>query len=101
MQVHITGRNVELTDGIRDHIYDKVERTLTDFPRIEDVRVLLEIQRHEHRTEVLVQGKDIHVESHAVSENMYTSIDDALDKAERQLRKRREKVQDHHPHSSH
>jgi ribosomal subunit interface protein len=28
---------------------------------------------------------------------MYTSIDQALDKAERQLRKLREKVQDHHP----
>jgi ribosomal subunit interface protein len=38
----------------------------------------------------------VHVEGKAASENMYTSIDQALEKAERQLRKLREKVQDHH-----
>lgn len=96
MQVHITGRHVDVTDGIRDHVYDKVERTLVDFPRVEDVRVILEVQKHDHRTEILIQGKNIHIEAHASAENMYTSIDEALDKAERQLRKLREKVQDHH-----
>jgi len=96
MQVHITGRHVEITDGIRDHIYDKAERTLIDFPRIEDVRIILELQKLQHSAEVLVQGKNLHIEGKAASENMYTSIDQALEKAERQLRKRREKAQDHH-----
>lgn len=99
MQVHITGRHVEVTDGIREHIYDKVERTLVDFPRVEDVRIVLDLQKLHHFAEVLVQGKNIHVEGKASSENMYTSIDDALEKAERQLRKLREKVQDVHHHS--
>lgn len=96
MQVHITGRHVEITDGIRDHIYDKVERTLVDFPRVEDVRVILDLQKIMHEAEIVVQGKGIHVEGHASAENMYTAIDQALDKTERQLRKLREKVQDHH-----
>ncbi len=96
MQVHITGRHVEITDGIRDHIYDKAERTLTGLSRIEDVRVVLELQKHESIVEVLVQGKNLHVEGKASSENMYTSIDQAFEKAERQLRKLRDKVQDHH-----
>lgn len=98
MQVHITGRHVDVTDGIREHIYDKVERTLVDFPRVEDVRIILELQKIIHSAEVLVQGKNIHVEGKASSENMYTSIDDALDKAERQLRKLREKTHAHHHH---
>ena len=96
MQVHITGRHVEITNSIREHIYDKVDRTLTDFPRVEDVRIILDLQKIEHQAEVLVQGKSIHVEGTSVAENMYTAIDQALDKAERQLRKSREKVQDHH-----
>ena len=97
MQVHITGRHVEITDAIRDHIYDKIERTLIDFPRVEDVRVVLDLQKIHHFAEVLVQGKQIHVEGKSSSENMYTSIDEALEKAERQLRKLREKIQNHHP----
>ena len=96
MQVHITGRHVEITDGIRDHIYDKIERTLIDFPRIEDVRVILDHQKHENMAEVLVRGKDLHVEGKSGSENMYTSIDQALEKTEHQLRKLREKVQEHY-----
>jgi len=96
MQMHITGRHVEITDGIRDHIYDKVERTLTGLSRIEDVRIVLELQKIENIAEVLVQGKNLHVEAKAASENMYTSIDQALEKTERHLRKLREKVQDHH-----
>ena len=97
MQVHITGRHVEITDGIREHVYDKVERTLSDCPCVEDVRIVLELQKLIHSVEVLVQGKNIHVEGKASSENMYTSIDEALEKAERQLRKLRQKVKDHHP----
>lgn len=99
MQVHITGRHVEITDGIREHIYSKVERTLVDFPRVEDVRIVLDSQKLTHSVEVLVQGKNIHVEGKSSSENMYTSIDEALEKAERQLRKFREKVMDVHHHA--
>jgi len=101
MQVHITGRHVEITDSIREHIYGKVERTLVDFPRVEDVRIVLDLQKREHFAEVLVQGKNIHVEGKSSSENMYTSIDEALEKAEHQLRKLRQKVQDHHHHPEH
>ena len=53
MQVHITGRHVDITDGIREHVYQKVERTLIDFPRVEDVRIILELQKLEHTAEVL------------------------------------------------
>ena len=99
MQIHITGRQVDITDGIREHVYDKVKRTLVDFPRVEDVRIVLELQKIMHSAEVVVQGKDINVEGKASSENMYESIDEALVKAERQLRKLRQKMQDRHTES--
>ena len=97
MQVHITGRHVEITDGIREHIYAKVERSLSGLTRIQDVQVVLELQKRTHIAEIIAKGKNhIHVEAEAESENMYTSIDVAIEKAERQLRKLREKVQEHH-----
>lgn len=98
MQVHITGRHVDITNGIREHIYGKIERTLVDFPRIEDVRIVLDAQKLQYLAEVLVQGKNVHVEGKAASENLFTSIDEAIGKAENQLRKLRQKVQDLHHH---
>jgi len=98
MQVHITGRHVEITEGIREHIYDKIERTLIDFPHIEDVRVILDSQKIMNTAEVLVQGRHTHIEGKESAENLFTAIDDALLKAEKQLRKTHEKVQDHYHH---
>ena len=96
MQVHITGRHVEITDGIKEHVYDKVERTLVEFPRAEDVRIVIELQKQLHHAEVIVKGKDIHAEGNAVEENMFKAIDEAIVKAEKHLRKLREKMLDHH-----
>lgn len=97
MQLHITGRHVEITDGIREHIYAKIERSLSGLTRVQDVQVVLELQKRTHTAEVIVKGKNhIHLEAEGASENMYTSIDQAIDKVERQLRRLRDKVQDHH-----
>ena len=97
MQVHITGRHVEITDGIREHVYAKLNRSLNGLTRIQDVQVVLELQKRTHTAEIVAQGKNhIHVEAESSSENMYTSIDEAIEKAERQLRKLRDKVQEHH-----
>lgn len=97
MQVHITGRHVEITEGIREHVYAKLDRSLSGLSRIQDVQVVLELQKRTHTAEVIVKGKGhIHVEAEEASENMYTSIDAAVEKAERQLRKLRDKAQDHH-----
>ena len=97
MQVHITGRHVEITESIREHIFAKIERCLSGLTRVQDVQVVLELQKRTHTAEVIVKGKNhIHVEAEEESENMYTSIDQAIEKVERQLRKLREKVQDHH-----
>ena len=97
MQLHITGRHVEITDGIREHIYAKIERSLSGLTRVQDVQVVLELQKRTHTAEVIVKGKNhIHLEAEESSENMYTSIDQAIDKVERQLRKLRDKIQDHH-----
>jgi len=97
MQVHITGRHVDITDAVREHIYDKVQRSLGSFTRVHDVEMVLEVQKRTHMAEVVVKGKDhIHLEAEEESDNLYKSIDQAIEKVERQLRKSRDKVQAHH-----
>jgi putative sigma-54 modulation protein len=97
MQVHITGRHVTITDAVREHIYQKIERSLSGLSRVHDIQVTLDLQKRTHMAGIVVTGKDhIHLEAEEESDNMYKSIDQAIDKIERQLRKLREKVQDHH-----
>jgi putative sigma-54 modulation protein len=87
---------MDITDAIRHYIETKVEPELADFPRVETVHIILEVEKYRRLAEIVVQGANhVRVDAKADSDDMYASIDGALDKAVRQLRKLRDKVQDH------
>ena len=97
MQVSITGRHVNVTSNIKDHVNEKLERCLGIFPRIESIRVILDQENRDYVSEVVVQASNhIRVNSTENSENLYDAIDRSIEHAERQMRKHRDKVQDHH-----
>ena len=97
MQVSITGRHVNVTDNVKAHVEEKLERCLGVFPRIESIRVILDEEKLNKVAEVVIQGADhIRVTATEKSENLYDAIDRAIEHAERQVRKQRDKVQDHH-----
>ena len=100
MQIEVTGRNVDITEALRHHITGKVEHDLHDFPETEFVHVVLELQRHRQMAEVVVQaGHHVRVEADAESDDMYASIDLAVERAAKQMRKHRDRVQEHHHES--
>jgi putative sigma-54 modulation protein len=97
MQVSITGRHVTVTDNVKDHVNEKLERCLGVFPRIESVHVILDEEKINKVAEVVIQGAShIRVTATEKSENLYDAIDRAIEHAERQMRKQRDKVQEHH-----
>ena len=97
MQVSITGRHVNVTDNIKAHVDEKLERCLGMFPKIETVHVVLDQEKHDNVAEVVVQAANhIRITSTERSENLYDAIDRAVEHTERQMRKQRDKVQDYH-----
>ena len=97
MQVSITGRHVNVTDNVKAHVEEKVERCLGAFPRIETVRIILEEEKHENVVEVVIQAANhIRITAKERSENLYDAIDRSVEHAERQMRKQRDKIQDYH-----
>ncbi len=96
METTVTGRHVDITDAIRNYALDKVQDSLSGFTRVENAHVILDIEKYRHLAEIVVHGKNhINIDARAESEDMYVSIDEAVEKAERQLRKLRDKIQDH------
>lgn len=97
MQVSITGRHVNVTDNVKAHVEDKLERCLGVFPRIESIKVILDTENRDQVAEVIIQGANhIRVTAIEKSENLYDAIDRSVEHAERQMRKQRDKIQDHH-----
>ena len=92
MKLTVTGRNIEITDGIRNHLNDKIDKTIADLGEAADVHVALSVEKHRHFAEVTVKTKNFTLHSQDETENLYTSMDKALEKMEKQIRKNKEKA---------
>ena len=56
--ITITGRHVEVTDAIREFVTKKIEGIRLDFPRIMEVKVLLDVQRDRKISQVILFCSD-------------------------------------------
>lgn len=92
MNVQITAKNMNLTDPIRDYAEKKVEKIKKYFDDIIEVSVLLEVQKNVHVAEILVVAKGVFLKGLEKSEDLYASIDLAVDKIDKQLVKYKEKI---------
>ena len=92
MRIKITGRNIELTDGIKDAVEDKLNKLEKYFTPDTDVYVTLSVEKERQKVEVTIPMKGNYIRSEQVSNDMYVSIDLVEEVIERQLRKYRTKL---------
>src|SRR5690242_3699580 len=99
MNLNLTGHHVEITPAMRDYVTSKLARITRHFDNVIDVNVILSVEklRQKAGANVHVRGKDIFVEMDGT--NMYASIDNLVDKLDRQILKHKEKNIDHRYHS--
>jgi putative sigma-54 modulation protein len=98
MSVEITARHLNITAELQEHARVRAAALAAAFPKVEHVHVILDVQRHLHVAEVVVQHKGLtRVEAKEATADMVAALDAAIVKVEKQLRKHRDKVvQAHH-----
>ena len=91
MNIKVTGKNIEITDAIREYIEKRCERLEKFEGKNTDVNVVCSIEREDQIVEIQINhdGEFLRVEEK--NADLYASIDLAMDRAERQLRKEKEK----------
>ena len=96
MQLNVSGHHVEVTDSLRGYVEQKIERIERHFDIVSDVHCILSVEKLRHKAEakVNVNGGTIYAET--TEEDMYAAIDGLVDKLDRQVRKHKEKLSDHH-----
>ena len=93
MAIEITARHLTISAGQQEFARGKAEQLMAEFPKIENVHVILDVQRHQFTAEFVVQHKALaQVEAKEVCDDLVAGIDLACEKVEKQLRKYREKV---------
>jgi len=97
MKLVIHGKNIEITDAIREYVHQKIEKAVNHFQNItHEVDVHLSVARNPRITtkqsaEVTIFTNGSVIRAEESSENLYASIDLVADKIARQLRKYKER----------
>jgi putative sigma-54 modulation protein len=97
MEITVTFRHLESTDALRDYAQEKVSRIKKYVGAPAEVVVVLSLEKRRHTAEITLNTDGITINAKEVTEDMYSSIDLAVDKLERQVKKHKEKIKDHKP----
>ncbi|MET0402978.1 MAG: ribosome-associated translation inhibitor RaiA [Cystobacter sp.] len=96
MQLNITFRQFGSSDALKEYAKEKVERVNKYLDRAGEAHVVLSLERHLHHADITIHSGAWVLRGKDKSEDMYASIDSAMDKIESQLRKYKEKIKNHH-----
>lgn len=95
MQLHFTGRNLEITPALKSFAEEKLSRLQHRFNNILSVNVILHVEKLSHIAEATVHIDSTDIHAKAVAEDMYAAIDALIDKLLSQVTKHKEKLEDH------
>ena len=92
MKFIIIGKNIEVTDGLREAVENKLGKLERYFTPDTEIHVTLSVQRERQKIEVTIPVKGDIIRSEQESNDMYVSIDLVEEVIERQLRKYKNKL---------
>ena len=96
MQYIISGKNIDVTEGLKEAIYEKIGKLERYFTPETEVHVTLSVEKERQKIEVTIPVKGNIIRSEQVSSDMYVSIDLVEEVIERQLKKYKNKIIDKH-----
>ena len=92
MRFTITGKNIEVTEGLRSAIEEKIGKLDKYFSNETEAMVTLSVEKERQKIEVTIPVKGNIIRAEEVSNDMYVSIDLVEEIIERQLRKYKNKI---------
>ena len=92
MRITITGKNIELTDGLKEAVEDRLSKLEKYFTPETEAHVTLSVEKERQKIEVTIPVKGSVIRAEQVSNDMYVSIEVVEETIERQLKKYRNKI---------
>jgi putative sigma-54 modulation protein len=96
MQLDITGHHLEITDSLRNYVNEKMEKINRHFDNVGNSHVILSVEKNRMQAEAKLNVTGGELFANAEDEDMYAAIDALIEKLDRQVKKHKEKLTDHH-----
>ncbi|MBQ7708115.1 MAG: ribosome-associated translation inhibitor RaiA, partial [Lachnospiraceae bacterium] len=94
MNYIISGKNIDVTEGLKTAIYDKLGRLEKFFTDDTDAQVTLSVEKERQKIEVTIPMKGHIIRAEQASDDMYVSIDLVVEVIERQVTRYKKKIVD-------
>ena len=92
MKINITGRNIELTEGLKSAVVEKLSKLDKFFTEDTQANVTLSVEKDRQKIEVTIPVKGSIIRSEQVSNDMYVSIDLVEEVIANQMKRYRNKL---------
>ena len=92
MNIIINGRHMDLTENLKDYTEEKINRFEKYLANISEATVTLSVEKYRHKAEALLKINGSMIQAESITSEMYSSIDEVVEKLESQVRKYKEKV---------
>lgn len=93
MKVKVIGKNIEVTEALKNIIEKKLSRLDRYFDSNVEAHTTLRVQKNNHTIEVTIPFNGVILRAEELNEDMYVSIDIVIDKLERQIRKQKTRLE--------
>lgn len=93
MRISIFGKNLEVTDYLRETAEKKAEKLNRYFPEDTEVQITLSVEKNSHIAEVTVPFEGGVIRAEEATGDMYASLDSVLEKIEKQLHRHRTRLE--------
>jgi len=90
----VTGRHIDVTDALRDHAVEKLMHACRRLDKITSAHITFSVEKYRHITELVVQAHGTTLRGKEETDDMYSSIDQAMGKVESQAKRLKEKIKD-------
>jgi putative sigma-54 modulation protein len=100
MKFSVTFRKMDATDAIKQYAEEKVKKIKRYFPDPINAKVVLGLERYQHRADInITLHNGLVLKGSDTSDDMYSSIDMAVGRIEKQVRRYKDKIRSHKPQS--
>lgn len=102
MQILVKGKQVDVGDALRGYVEERLGNGVAKyFDNAIDATVVISRDAHQFRTDCTVHvGTGIHAKSHATADDAHACFDAAADRLEKQLRRYKRRLRNHHVNQS-
>jgi putative sigma-54 modulation protein len=96
MQINLTGHHMDITQSLRSYVESKFERLERHFDNMTNTHVILTVEKDRQKAEATINVNRGQLFAESEHEDMYAAIDSLVDKLDRQVKKHKEKLTNHH-----